>query len=154
MTIGEKIRVLRKKNGLTQKKLGELSGTSETTIKQYELGKRTPQLEQLIKIANTFLVPVDFFTTDWESALKKENWKTTEKERLEIAQEKDLLRNYHSLNSNGRKEACKRVQELAEILRYIEPDTPELNAAHADNYADAPEELKEQEEKMLDDEDF
>lgn len=154
MTIGEKIRVLRKNKGLTQKKLGELSGTSETTIKQYESGKRTPQLEQLVKIADTFLVPVDFFTTDWESALKKENWKTTEEERRIIAQEHDLLRHYRSLNTEGRKEARKRVQELTEIFRYMKPDAPELNAAHADNYADAPEELKEREEKMMDDEDF
>lgn len=51
MTIGDRIREHRKKAGLTQKKLGELSGTSETTVKQYELGKRQPRLEQLQKIA-------------------------------------------------------------------------------------------------------
>lgn len=52
MTIGENIRIHRKRAGLTQKKLGEISGTSETTIKQYELGKRQPRIDQLIKIAN------------------------------------------------------------------------------------------------------
>lgn len=52
MTVGECIRRYRKKRGLTQKKLGELSNTSETTIKQYETGKRQPRLEQLSQIAN------------------------------------------------------------------------------------------------------
>lgn len=51
MTIGEQIRYIRKHLGLTQKELGDLSGTSETTIKQYELGKRQPRIEQLQKIA-------------------------------------------------------------------------------------------------------
>ena len=38
--------------GLTQRALGELSGTSETTIKQYELGKRQPRIKQLKKLQN------------------------------------------------------------------------------------------------------
>ena len=36
MTIGEQIKSYRKAAGLTQKKLGELSDTSERTIQQYE----------------------------------------------------------------------------------------------------------------------
>lgn len=59
MTVGEKIRELRKKAGLTQKKLGELSDTSETTIKQYELGKRQPRMEQLQKVATALHVQVN-----------------------------------------------------------------------------------------------
>lgn len=51
MTIGERIRYYRKIVGLTQKQLGELSGTSERTIQQYEGGKRQPRIEQLQKIA-------------------------------------------------------------------------------------------------------
>ena len=51
MTIGERIRQARKRAGLTQKQLGEVSGTSETTVKQYELGKRQPRIDQLQAIA-------------------------------------------------------------------------------------------------------
>ena len=51
MTIGERIKTYRKLAGLTQKQLGELSGTSERTIQQYEGGKRQPRIEQLQKIA-------------------------------------------------------------------------------------------------------
>lgn len=51
MTIGESIKRARKAKGLTQKRLGELSGTSEGTVRQYEIGKRQPRLEQLQAIA-------------------------------------------------------------------------------------------------------
>lgn len=65
MTIGEKIRQQRKNAGLTQKKLGELSDTSETTIKQYELGKRQPRIEQLQKIADALQISyIDLLDAD------------------------------------------------------------------------------------------
>ena len=51
MTVGERIKQARKLKGLTQKQLGELSETSEITVRQYELGKRQPRLEQLQRIA-------------------------------------------------------------------------------------------------------
>lgn len=54
MTLGEQIRFLRKYLGYTQKELGDLSGTSERTIQQYESGKREPRIKQLQKIANVF----------------------------------------------------------------------------------------------------
>lgn len=64
MTIGEKIRKLRKHTGLTQRALGKLSSTSETTIKQYELGKRQPRIEQLKKIAKVFDFPLYLLLDD------------------------------------------------------------------------------------------
>lgn len=64
MTIGEKIRKLRNHVGLTQRTLGELSGTSETTIKQYELGKRQPRIEQLKKVAKVFDFPLYLLLDD------------------------------------------------------------------------------------------
>lgn len=64
MTIGERIRNYRKAGNLTQKQLGELSGTSETTIKQYETGKRQPRVDQLYKIATALNVLVENLITD------------------------------------------------------------------------------------------
>ena len=52
MTVGERIQKIRKAKGLTQKDLGVLSGTSEITVRQYEIGKRQPRLEQLLLIAD------------------------------------------------------------------------------------------------------
>lgn len=51
MTVGEKIRQYRLAKGLTQKELGRLSETAETTVRQYEGGKRTPRIDQIEKLA-------------------------------------------------------------------------------------------------------
>ncbi|MCI8560872.1 MAG: helix-turn-helix transcriptional regulator [Dorea sp.] len=61
MTIGEQIKNYRKAAKLTQKKLGELSNTSERTIQQYEAGKRQPRIEQLQQIAGTLNIPISSF---------------------------------------------------------------------------------------------
>lgn len=50
MRAGEKILFYRKQAGLTQKKLAELSGVSEISIRKYELGSRNPKPEQLKKL--------------------------------------------------------------------------------------------------------
>ena len=60
MTIGERIKTVRKHRGLTQKALGAISGTSEITIRQYELGKRQPRIKQLQAIANALDVSTDY----------------------------------------------------------------------------------------------
>lgn len=52
MTIGERIKEVRKEKGLTQKKLGELSGIAESNIRKYENGKQNPKIETIQKIAS------------------------------------------------------------------------------------------------------
>ena len=52
MTVGENIRKFRKLQGLTQKKLAELSGLNEVTIRSYEAGKYKPKIETIKKIAD------------------------------------------------------------------------------------------------------
>lgn len=90
MTIGDNIRNYRKKAGLTQKKLGEISGTSETTIKQYELGKRQPRLEQLRKIADALeipfgdIVPFDDGLRLWKNELKERPIKSIQEDIEEL----------------------------------------------------------------------
>lgn len=217
MTIGVKIKKLRKYAGLTQRSLGELSGTSETTIKQYELGKRQPRIEQIKKIAKVFDFPLYLLLDDnfelenvalemkrarpvnsyemaeppkpftgplsqyknndnslyidpdlqklYEIARQKAHNReklTDEEEQILIGipgkmrnkyddplsfensysfasseeeyeallkqrqkQGEDfLLSNYRKLNEPGQAEARKRVNELTEVPRYINPDTP------------------------------
>ena len=57
-TIGERIKKVRLSLGLTQKKLGELCGIAEPTIRRYELGKLNPKIGTLNKIAKALGVPV------------------------------------------------------------------------------------------------
>lgn len=53
------MRQLRKKKGLTMKKLGEQVGVAEITISTYETGKREPPLDVLCKIADVLDVSLD-----------------------------------------------------------------------------------------------
>ena len=55
-----KIRGLRQNCGITMKELGSEIGVAESTISQYETGKRQPDYETLIDIADFFGVSVDY----------------------------------------------------------------------------------------------
>lgn len=52
MSLGTNIQNERKKAGYTQKQLAEKCGMAEITIRQYELDKRQPRIEQVTKIAS------------------------------------------------------------------------------------------------------
>lgn len=55
-----RIRELRKQRGLTMKQLGSMLGLAESTVSQYETGKRQPDNETLLKLGEIFDVTVDF----------------------------------------------------------------------------------------------
>lgn len=65
-----------------------------------------------------------------------------------------IMQYYELLNDIGKHEATKRVEELTMVPRYVKEDPGYVNAAHADDYANAPEELKQLEEDIMDDENF
>ena len=44
------LRTLRKNKGLSMKELGEIIGVAESTVSQYETGKREPDFETLLKL--------------------------------------------------------------------------------------------------------
>lgn len=54
------LRTLRKQRGLTMKQLGEAVGAAESTISQYETGKRKPDYKTLIKLAEYLGVSTDY----------------------------------------------------------------------------------------------
>lgn len=51
MPVGSRIRALRKSAGLTQRELAESIGLTESAVRNYELGLRTPSDEQLDAMA-------------------------------------------------------------------------------------------------------
>ena len=62
MTIGEKIKYLRKQKGVTQTELAQLTGIHQVSIAKYEKDKMIPQPEQLQKIIEALNVsPMIFF---------------------------------------------------------------------------------------------
>lgn len=58
MTIGERIRDIRKEKGLTQQALGQLLGVTQATVGQYETNPNPPKIETLQRIADALDVPL------------------------------------------------------------------------------------------------
>lgn len=62
MTIGEKIKYMRKQKGVTQTELAQLTGIHQVSIAKYEKDKMIPQPEQLEKITEALNIsPMIFF---------------------------------------------------------------------------------------------
>lgn len=64
MTIGEKIKSIRKEKGLSQEQLAEKCGLNRNSIYNYETGKRSPKSEDLENIAKALDVYVSELTMD------------------------------------------------------------------------------------------
>lgn len=117
MTVGERIKQARKLKGLTQKQLGELSETSEITVRQYELGKRQPRLEQLRRIASALDVEwTDLVPLEQQEQTVIDNIKSNlaglrgAKYRIAVALEK--------LNDEGQQLVVAYADSLTEDLQY------------------------------------
>lgn len=109
--IGRLIREERKKKGLTQISVAQAAGIAVNSLRLYEAGKRKPNIETLIHIAEALDVEpysiMDFDTTS-ERVFQKINGELQER----------ILSAFNSLNDVGQQKAIERVEELAEIPKY------------------------------------
>ncbi len=64
MTLGEKIRYLRTKNKMSQKKLGEVLELHENHLARYEKNQSVPNAIALKKLCEIFKVPADYLLFD------------------------------------------------------------------------------------------
>lgn len=64
MKFSKKVKVLRKRKGLSQEALGELIGVKVRSVAYYESEGRYPEDEVLSKMAKVFNVTVDFLKDD------------------------------------------------------------------------------------------
>lgn len=142
MTIGEKIRRIRKERNLTQKQLGDLCGMADSAIRRYEIGKGNPKFETLERIAKALRVPVsdilpDVIKISFPQATPVLPHTPTEEELSKMTPEQieyaallglsdvlpevldtRLLNAYKKLNKLGKVESVRRVEELTEIPKY------------------------------------
>ena len=58
--IGKRVRELRVKKGLSQQDLGNAIGVTKVSVCGYESGTRIPNLEKLIKLADTLGTSTDY----------------------------------------------------------------------------------------------
>lgn len=112
MTIGEKIKSLRKKGGVTQEKLAEYLNITYQSISKWENNTAVPDISLVVPLANFFGVTTDELF-DLDSAKKEEQIKEYDEKSLslrnrgEVRKNLDLWRqastlypnNYHCLAS-------------------------------------------------------
>ena len=104
MTIGENIKKARKRAGLTQKQLGELSGMADSAIRRYESDRANPKIQTLEKIAkalncsvNSLFPAIDDFKKEIENRIDTYNKQLTtcnnKKEAEKLRYKINLLKN-------------------------------------------------------------
>lgn len=120
---------------------------NKSDLSQYVSGKVEPSQEKLVVLGMGLNVS-EAWLMGFDVPRERSGSDQAEEKRPKIMQY------YESLNDLGKHEATKRVRELTELPRYAGEETHYVNAAHADDYAGALEELKRQEEAIMDDEDF
>ena len=57
--LGRNLKILRKKNNLTQEDLADSLAVSRQAVCMWERGERTPKISVLTKIAKTFEITID-----------------------------------------------------------------------------------------------
>lgn len=111
LNTGEKIKLARKRAGLTQKELGEKLGITYQQIGQYENGKRQPKLETLNKIAD---------------ALDADVWELYNGYELPIPRDTENIETMNklmwNLNNPGQDKAIEQVELLTKIPEYQKKD--------------------------------
>ena len=118
----EKISIYKKRLGITTEELSNLSGIPIGTLNKILNGTtKDPKLETLKALARVFNCTLDEFDDINTVANIKEQ---------------TLLNHFNKLNSTGKDEAVKRVEELTHINRYTEEIAEDMGmpiAAHNDH---------------------
>ncbi len=159
MGIGYRIKEARERLGLTQTELGQKVGVTGSAITNYEKETSHPKEQVIYKLMETLGVDANYLFQDCMHIPPKDN---------DIAlSEYEHIKKYRNLDDHGKKMVDFTLKEeyersIAEKknsnnvvpMTVKETSTYEVNAAHADDYMSAPDELKKLEEDIMDDENF
>ncbi len=138
-SIGKKLKKYRKEIGLTQLQVAEKANISRSHYASLESDKYNPSLDTLTNIANVLNIDTTLLLGESDNKVVKIENKS--KELILSDNEQSLLDDYRLLNTDGQKEANKRVKELTLIPFYKENNVVTL-AAHNDHLNDADEKEK------------
>lgn len=120
-----RIRELRKAKGITMKQLGSVLGLAESTISQYETGKRQPDYAALVKLSEYFGVTVGCILGT-EKNTPDVSVKRVVKQDINItSEEMDMILKFRRLDERGK----------SAVLNTLEH---ELSSLPGDNAASAP----------------
>lgn len=143
MSFGEKIRESRKNIGLTQKQLANLIGAAHNSISDWENNKNKPDPDTIELLCGVLKITPNYLLSSTEDDFSPS--------------EKRIIKKYRELDTHGKKmvdfalnEEWERSTVENKIISMISKDDPRyVNAAHADDYTNAPEALKQLEEDMI-----
>lgn len=105
MTLGEKLKSIRKLNKLNQNEFSILIGISQATLSELEKDKYKPSLETIISIKNKFDVNFEWLLLDDAFNIDKAAYQV-----LLDTKESDLISHFRELNSGDQ-------QEISEIIK-------------------------------------
>ena len=63
MQLHEKLKALRKRNHFTQQDIADRLGVTRSTVSNFEIGRRTPEIDVLEKLAAIYNVDLNYFAT-------------------------------------------------------------------------------------------
>ena len=159
MGLSNRLKERREQLGLTKSEVASLLGITPGAVGNYENGVSTPKADILFKVFDALKCDANYLFQDEMNERSQEDAATP----LEM---EHLVKKYRDLDEHGKKMvdftlkeeyersvAEKKKSDNIVPMAVKESSDYELNAAHADDYMGAPDELKTAEEKMLD-EDF
>jgi len=131
------LKYFRMREGLSQSELAEKLGMSASRISMYEVGKREPDFESEEKIA-------DFFNTDLNTLRGRDIETSYIYERGDMKLVIDL---YRGLNERGQERVLRYLEEISPL--YSKHTNALLNAAHTSTDKEVTEEMKEHDERLI-----
>lgn len=147
--------------GLKQSDVTQFTGIKNTTLSNYENGITEPDID-------TFLQLCELYELDYAGILAEAYGLSVQGEDFKIRpSEIEVAKKYRFISTNSPDGAgvvdtvvdsmysiAEQIQEKDSRIEALEKEASHnhliVNAAHADDYANAPEELKAEEEKMFD----
>ena len=128
MSIGNRIKTIRKARGWTQTQLAKKSGVATITVSQYETGKRQPRLEQLQSIAEALGVSWFYLSTGKPYDTVEQAMEEYGSLKITIASSKILITLLEAMYGKSRIQKMERTIENrklgAEIITFYEQSSP------------------------------
>lgn len=134
---------------LTINQMAELLGVSQSTISMWRTGKAFPRIDVLEKLAEYFGITVSELLSDNSNSNDEPTTIAAHFDGDEYTEaELDKIKEFAEFVKSQRK-----ITKPTSIPKNTTSSTT-VNAAHADDYANAPDDLKKLEEDIMDDDDI
>lgn len=103
--IGSRLKKLRKQRGMTQEEASKALNMAKSTLGNYEIGRRAPDLPTLARLAEFYGVPLDYFRSDgYETPWWERDEPPTDVELIEFVKEQSNLKLMGNLMDEEAKE--------------------------------------------------